>query len=132
MSLQPEDWILFPDEVIKCKKSSVRNVPNPSATKSSLQHLEILNRQSSTAPAGNMNKKKATSHIHTSESRNPTQSFPISADQRGTTKNSVGTGSKDVARNPPNIKFPERFPTPDFSDIEDDFWLCCGPTETSE
>lgn len=127
MSPPMEDWILFPDEVIKCKSSSVRNSRNHTASKSSLRpdkSLECLS--SSTQTASIAIKKSSSQSLIAHASQDGSRSLRTS-DQPGFIKKSLDTATKDIGGKPPKVKAPRRLPTPDLSDAEeDDFWSCCG------
>lgn len=131
MSPPMEDWILFPDEVIKCKNSSLRNPRNHTASKSSLRPDKSLECPSSSTQTASTTIKKSSSQsliAHTSQDRS--RSLQTS-DQPGFIKKSLDTTTKDIGGKPPKVKAP-RLPTPDLSDVEEDeFWSCCGSAVSS-
>lgn len=122
----PEDWILFPDEVIITKHSSVRRrrsskIKNPQPEDS---RRPWIRRDPS------KEKSADTSHVHQDAGRfkcipsTPTKSPDSVAHAR------ESNGCE--AKRQPKPKFPDRLPTPDLSDIEEDgFWSCCGSSESS-
>lgn len=130
MSPALEDWVLFPDEVVRCKNSSVRNSQNH--PKSSLRPDKGLECPSLSAQTASMTKKKSSSQcLIAHESQDRSRSLRTS-DQLGSIKKSLDTATKDVGRNPPKVKAPRRLPTPDLSDVEEDaFWSCCSSADSS-
>lgn len=127
-----EDWILFPDEVVKCKNSSVRNPQNHTAPKSSLRSDKGLECPSLSAQTASTTIKNSSSqYLITHESQDRSRSLRTS-DQLGSINKSLDTATKDVGRNPLKVKAPRRLPTPDLSDVEEDiFWSCCSSAESS-
>ena len=132
MSPPMEDWILFPDEVIKCKNSSVRNPHNQTASKSSFRpdkSLEGLS--SSTQTASTTTKKSSSQSLIAHASQDLSRSLRAS-DKPDSIKKSFDIATKDIGGKPPKVKAPRRLPTPDLSEVEeDDFWSCCGSAASS-
>lgn len=132
MSPPMEDWVLFPDEVIKCKSSSVRNLQNHTASKSSFRPDKSRECPSSATQSASTTTMKTSSQsliAHASQERS--RSLRTS-DQPGFIKKSLETATKDIGDKPPKAKAPRRLPTPDLSDVEeDDFWSCCGSAASS-
>lgn len=130
MSPAVEDWILFPDEVVRCKNSSVRNPQN--RPKSSPRPDNGLDCPSVSAQTASTTIKKSSSqYLIAHESQEHSRSLRTS-DQLGSIKKSLDTATKDVGRNPPKVKAPRRLPTPDLSDVEEDaFWSCCSSSDSS-
>lgn len=120
-----EDWILFPDEVVKCKNPRVRNVQNRTTPKSYLRKEKSLEslQPSRIACAGT---SKASSHpLAAHDSQDCARSLR-SSDQLGIIEKSLDTTTNDGGSNPPKMKRPPRLPTPDLSEVdEDEFWSCC-------
>lgn len=132
MSPAMEDWILFPDEVVRCKNSSVRNPQNHKSPESSLRPDKGLECPSLGAQTASATIRKSSSQsLIAHESQDRSRSLRTS-DQLGSFKKSLDTGTKDVVRNPPKAKTPRRLPTPDLSDVEEDaFWSCCSSADSS-
>lgn len=132
MSPAMEDWILFPDEVIRCKNSSVRTLQNRKTPKSSLRPDKSLECPStSKQTASTMTKESSSQSLIAHESQDRSRSLRTS-DQLGVIKKSLDTATKDIGANPPKVKAPQRLPTPELSDMEEDgFWSCCGSAESS-
>ena len=122
----PEDWLLYPDEVIIIKHSSVRRrrscaVKGPPFEDS---RRPWIRRDPITE------KSKETSRVHQEvQHREEIPSTPIKSPDSGTPAWARKGGE---AKRPPKPKYPERLPTPDLSDVEEDgFWSCCGSSESS-
>lgn len=132
MSPALEDWVLFPDEVVRCKNSSVRNPQNHTAPKGSLRSDRGLACSSLSAQTASTTIKKSPSQcLIAHESQDRSRSLRTS-DQLGSIKKSLDTATGDVDRNPPKVKAPQRLPTPDLSDVEEDaFWSCCSSVDSS-
>ncbi|MCJ1342533.1 hypothetical protein MMC31_000719 [Peltigera leucophlebia] len=132
MSPPMEDWVLFPDEVIKCKNSSVRNPQSHAASRSSLRPDKSLGCPSSATQTASITTMKPSSQsliAHASQDRS--RSLRTS-DQPDFIKKSLDTATKDIGGKPPKVKASRRLPTPDLSDLEeDDFWSCCGSAASS-
>ncbi|MCJ1349844.1 hypothetical protein MMC31_008086 [Peltigera leucophlebia] len=124
-----EDWILFPDEVIKYKNPRVRNVQNRTPPKSYLRQEKSLEDRfpsSGTAYAGTTRAPSKSLAAHDSQDRGRSLR---SSDQRGII---LDTATNDVDSNLLKMKPPPRLPTPDLSDVdEDEFWSCCGASASS-
>lgn len=129
MSPALEDWILFPNEVVRSKNSSVRNPQNH--PKSSLRPDKGLECPSLSAQTASTTKKKSSSQCLAHESQDRSRSLRTS-DQLGSIKRPLDTATNDVGRNPPKMKAPRRLPTPDLSDVEEDvFWSCRSSADSS-
>lgn len=129
-----EDWVLFPDQVIHTKHSTVRDSRARQA-KERLQPAE-LSRPSSVSTT-ETNRATSTSSRITSvssfkEEKRHQSSSSSTLDRPGNIGKSASNVAKEILRNPPRVKVPQRLPTPDLSDVEeDDFWSCCGSSERS-
>lgn len=134
-----EDWVLFPDQVILTKHSTVRDFRVRQA-RESLQPAEL----SGLSLASTTETSRVTSTSSTSNSSRITSVSSIKEEQRHQSISSstldwpghIGKSASIVAeespRNPPRVKVPQRLPTPDLSDVEEDgFWSCCGSSERS-
>lgn len=119
-----EDWILFPDEVIKCKNPRVRDVQNRTAHSYLRQEKSLEGFQlSQIACAGS---SKASSHPLAAQDSQDCARSLRSSDQLNIIEKSLDTTTNDFGGNPPEIRRPPRLPTPDFSEVdEDEFWSCC-------
>ena len=111
-----EDWILFPDQLIHTKHSIVRDSRARQAKKR-LQPEEPSRPSSAYTTA--------TSRATSTSSRN-------TSDRPGDVAKSTSNVAEESPRNPPRMKTPQRLPTPDLSDVEQDsFWSCCGSSKES-
>lgn len=120
-----EDWILFPDEVIKCKNPRVRNVQNRTTPKSYLRQEKSLEGFPSSRIACTGTSKAPSHPLAAHDSQDCGRSLR-SSDQLGIIEKSLDTTTNDVGSNPPKMKRPPRLPTPDLSYVdEDEFWSCC-------
>lgn len=135
MSPPLEDWVLFPGKVIHTKHSTIRDSRVRQA-KELLQPAEQS--RSSSAHTTTTSRATSTSSRNTSissfieEPRDQSDSSSALVRRGKITKptgNVVG-GSPDSPTNPPRVNVPQRLPTPDLSDVEeDDFWSCCGSSK---
>lgn len=126
--LPPDDFVLFPQDVVREKHSSIRDSKprRPYATKSA---------------------KKSSSPMpqhHVIEPKTPTTSQlgprrlsgrPVRLDHMSTincTVECVNARSLANLKVPPKAPSPPHLPTPDLSDVEeDDLWSCCGSSWAS-
>ena len=121
--LPPDDFVLFPQEVIREKHSSIRDdrPRRPKAT-------ESAKRSSSSIPPHHVTESKATTPSRR-EAHKPSRR-PMCLDHMSTVNCTVDcSNGKSMAHQkmPPKAPSPPRLPTPDLSDIEeDDLWSCCG------
>lgn len=123
----PEDWILFPDEVVVTKHSTVRDVRCRKATQN-LQFAALS--QPSTLPDEVQTRSKEKCFLN-KESR----SLSWSADGSKHQLDVARLGNEllwDDARKPSKFNHLTRLPTPELSDVDEDgFWSCCGSSEGS-
>ena len=121
--LPPDDFVLFPQDVIREKHSSIRDdrLRRPKAT-------ESAKRSSSSRPPPHVTESKATTPSRR-EAHKPSRR-PVCLDHMSTVNCTVDCANdKSLAHQkmPPKAPSPPRLPTPDLSDIEgDDLWSCCG------
>lgn len=135
MSPPPEDWVLFPDQVIHSKHSTVRDSRARPAKKR--LHPAGQSSRSSSANTTEMSRATSTSSRNTSISSCTEEPFDErnSSSKLDRSENITKTISNDEVaeegpRNPPKVKVPQRLPTPDLSDLDENgFWSCCGSTE---
>lgn len=135
MSPPLEDWVLFPDQVIHTKHSTVRESRARQAKKrmqpaepsrSSSAHNTAMSR---TAPASSRN----TSMSSLSEEPRVRNVSFSALDRPNNINRSTSNVAEESPRSPPRAKAPQRLPTPDLSDVEEDsFWSCCGSSEGSQ
>lgn len=122
----PEDWILFPEEVIITKNSSVRGnrpckLKRVSRTENSHQPWIRRDRTDMESEGSRVRQ----------DMQSRTETLGVPSKPHGAIA-PTWEGKQRVTRNPPELKFPERLPTPDLSDVEEDgFWSCCGSSEES-
>lgn len=122
----PEDWILFPEEVIVTKHSSVRDCRSRNLKDSRLENpcrpwmkLDRTEAETGENPhvRHDMQRRKETPRTLS------TSRYPLAPTSRA---------KRCEAKTQPEPKFPERLPTPDLSDVDEDgFWSCCGSSESS-
>lgn len=124
----PDDFVLFPQEVIKEKHSSIRAAKSsqPTATKSAKSSSSPMPRHHVIEP------KAATASRR--EARRPSRR-PVCLEHMSTVNCTVDcANAKPLAhlKMPPKAPSPPRLPTPDLSDLEDDdLWSCCGSSWSS-
>lgn len=127
-----EDWVLFPDQVIQTKHSTVRDTRarrakkrlQPAEGRPSSVHTTEMSRATSTS-------SKNTSILSIEEPRDQSNSSST-LDRPDNITKSVGNVAEQSPRNPPRVKESQRLPTPDLSDVEEEgFWSCCGSSERS-
>ena len=128
--LPPDDFVLFPQHVVKEKHSSIRDAKSrrSTASKSAKGSSSPTLRQHMIDP-----KKLAPSQRN---ARRPSQR-PLCLTHMSTvncTADCANADAKPLAylRTPPKAPSPPRLPTPDVSDLEeDDLWSCCGSSWSS-
>ena len=126
-SLPPEDWILFPEEVIITKHSSVRQVRSRKVKP--VMHAEKPIRSMPTLDKTQPRLKKKSPAYTDPTWRKILATEP---EQPVATADSIDEAIWNDARKPPNSRLPQRLPTPDLSDVDEDgFWSCCGSSEGS-
>ncbi|MCJ1264396.1 hypothetical protein MMC22_004267 [Lobaria immixta] len=129
-----EDWILFPDQIIHTKHSIVRDSRARQA-KERLQPEEPSRPSSAyttvTSRATSTSSRNTSISSFIEEPRDQSNS-PCTSDRPGDVAKSTSYVAEESPRNPPRMKTPQRLPTPDLSDVEQDsFWSCCGSSEES-
>lgn len=130
--LPPDDFVLFPQEVVKEKHSSVRNAKprRPTASKSA-------NRSSSLRPRHHVIDPKAPTPS-LCDARRPSE-WPVCLNHMSTVNCTVDCVNVDANAKPlahlempPKAPSPPRLPTPDVPELEeDDLWSCCGSSWSS-
>ena len=122
MPTPPEDWILFPNEVVFCKHSTIRDGRTRNARGSlHTQNSATLSLDRSTP-----------TYTKTTTKTKATDSGPSKPQITLTKSNGDDSAAKDSARSSPGDKRLERLATPDLSDVEEEgFWSCCGTSEDS-
>lgn len=125
MSPSPEDWVLFPDEIIVTKCSMVRGAQVRRAKERSQPESLGL------ACTKDMTSTKAVTLV-TPEPHKDQRSSNDSKKPRSKSKSPCDAGN-DGVKNSLKTEVPHRLPTPDLSDIDEDgFWSCCGSSNTSK
>ena len=128
--LPPDDFVLFPQDVVKEKHSSMRHAkPRKSSAPKSAKG------SSSPMPRHHVIEPK----VHTPSQRNarnlPERSLCLShMSTVNCTVDCANADAKPLAylKTPPRAPSPPRLPTPDVSDLdEDDLWSCCGSSWSS-
>lgn len=129
-----EDWILFPNQVIHTKHSIVRDSRTRQAKKR-LQPEEPSRPSSAyttaTSRATSTSSRNTSISSFTEEPRDQSSS-PCTLDRPGDATKFTSNVAEESPGNPLRMKTPQRLPTPDLSDVEQDiFWTCCGSSEES-
>ena len=123
--LPPDDFVLFPQEVVKEKHSSVRNTKPRKPTEQ-----KCADRSSPLKPRHHVIDPKAPALSQGDTSRpSERQTCLKHMSTVNCTVDCVNANAKPLARLkvPPKAPSPPRLPTPDVSDLEeDDLWSCCG------
>ena len=125
--LPPDDFVLFPQDIVKEKHSSLRDVKARKATAEK-------SAQSSSSPRRRQHRMTLTPSRR--DARRPSER-PICLTHMSTvncTVDCVNANAKPLAHlgGPPKAPSPPRLPTPDLSELdEDDLWSCCGSTLSS-
>lgn len=122
-----EDWVLFPEDVVTDKHSSLKESRSRKAKRKGETERPS---KASPAPADKMTKAIVNAQEYI-KSRNQNRDlnkscshWPIEA--------SANAAHRKVPCKPLQIQSPKRLPTPDLSDVEeDDFWSCCATSESS-
>lgn len=134
MSPPLEDWVLFPDQVIHTKYSTVRD----SRARQAKKHSQAAEpnppssvRTTETSRATSISSRNTSTNLFTEELRDQSN-LSSTLDRPGNITKPARNVAEASPRNPPRVKVPQRLPTPDLSDVEEDgFWSCCGSSEGS-
>ena len=126
----PEDWILFPDEVIAEKHSSIRPARAAKPAK-----LADPRRQTLPSPENHVTSCKAATPMRHLSATHPAPYRPSRClhhmSARNCTAACFDAGQRAETQVPPKAPSPPRLPTPDISEIgEDDLWSCCRSSES--
>lgn len=122
----PDDFVLFPQEIVKEKHSSLRDAKARKAT-------AVKSAQRSSSPMPRQHRKAP---IHSQrDSRRPSER-PVCLTHMSTVNCTINcinanANAKPLAHSkvPPKAPSPPRLPTPDLSELdEDDLWSCCEST----
>lgn len=126
--LPPDDFVLFPQDVVKEKHSSVRNA-RPRKSKSP----KSAKVPSSPMPRNHVIEPKAPTPSRQDASRHSGRSFCLEHMSTVNCTVDCANGKPQVqTKMPPKAPSPPRLPTPDLSDLEeDDLWSCCGSSWSS-
>ena len=122
-----DDWILFSEDVVVDKHSSLREARSRKVRRD----IEIQ-RPSEVSPAPEDKMEKAISSAEKYiESRNKNKQINNSCSHLPIKISSDVAVRKTVSK-PLRVQSSKRLPTPDLSDVEeDDFWSCCATSESS-
>lgn len=127
-SLPPDDFALFPQDVIKEKHSSIRDAKPRKSTET-----KSAKRSSSPMPRHHVIEPK-TAAPSRQEGRRPSRRS-VCLEHMSTVNCTVDCANAEPLNHlkmPPKAPSPPRLPTPDLSDLEeDDLWSCCGSSWTS-
>ena len=120
--LPPDDFILFPQDVVKEKHSSVRDVKSRKPTA-----LESTKRSSLPIARHYVDEPKAPTSSRRDVRRRSER--PLCLTHMSTVNCTVDCANATplaYLKMPPKAPSPPRLPTPDVSDVEeDDLWSCC-------
>ena len=126
--LPPDDFVLFPQDVIKESHSTIRDARSRKA-----MATKSAKKSSSPMPRPHVMEPKAATPSRR-EARRPSRR-PVCLDHMSTVNCTVECANgKPLAhlKMPPKAPSPPRLPTPDLSDLEeDDLWSCCGSSWSS-
>ncbi|MCJ1425598.1 hypothetical protein MMC29_003498, partial [Sticta canariensis] len=127
-----EDWVLFPDQVIHTKHSTVRDSRMRQAKER--LHPAELSRLPLVSTTETSRATSTSSRITSVSSFKEEQQHQSNSSSTLDRPSNIGKSTSNVAeesrRNPPRVKIPQRLPTPDLSDVDEDgFWSCCGSSE---
>ena len=126
--LPPDDFVLFPQDVVKEKHSSVKDA-RPRKAKSP----KSAKMPSSPMPRNHVIEPRAPTPSRRDARRHSGRS--VCLDHMSTvncTVNCANGKPRGHTKMPPKAPSPPRLPTPDLSDLEeDDLWSCCGSSSSS-
>lgn len=126
--LAPDDFVLFPQDVVKEKHSNIKDAKSrrPTTPKSA-------KRTSSPMPRHHVIEPRAASASR-QEARRPSRR-PLCLEHMSTANCTVDCANANPLAQlkvPPKAPSSQGLATPDLSDLEeDDFWSCCGSSWTS-
>lgn len=132
---QLDDWVLFPQDTVTHKHSSVRHVKCRKDMKSATN-----GRQTLPLPDSHVIRSKAATLARCDESRRRQSPKPYKPSTclyhmsaRNCTPACADVKSLSETSTPPKAPSPPRLPTPDLSDFEDeDLWSCCRFSESTQ
>ena len=126
-SPRTEDWVLFPEDVVREKHSTHRGARSRQVRKESKPERPC---KVSPTPHNKMESAIANAQQYI-QSRNQNKEVNRSCSHRPTKVSSDIEFRKSVHK-PLLIQSSRRLPTPDLSDLEeDDLWSCCATSEGS-
>ena len=127
----PDDWVLYPQDIVTEKHSSVRHDPKS-------RHVRTVDssRASPSLPKSRVMELNAVKMADAEKSQAPKPFIPSTCLNHMSARNCT-TACFEVeplhaTRAPPKAPSPPRLQTPDLSDFgEDDVWSCCKSSEAS-
>lgn len=127
-SLPTEDWVLYPEEIIIVKHSTLRDVRTRKSRQVSqpdrLKKPSLMFKEIKADFKEDYDKEASKSHARC-----------ISSSAESASKDDPNPSSKEnfgEARLPPQPRLSQFLPTPDLSDVdEESFWSCCGSSNES-
>ncbi len=128
----PDDWVLFPNEIVTEKHASIRHAKSSNSARSANVPQHTL-----PSPDSHVIERKATTPARTDSQRIPKPYRPSTCLHHMSARNCTAA-CEDVravseTRAPPKAPSPPRLPTPELSDFgEEDLWSCCRSSETNE
>ena len=127
-SLPPDDFVLFPQDVVKEKHSSIRDARTRKPTPPKSAKFP-----SSPMPRDHVIEPKAPTPSRREARRHSGRS--VCLDHMSTVNCTVDCANAKLqgqTKMPPKAPLPPRLPTPDLSEVEeDDLWSCCGSSWSS-
>ena len=125
-SLPPDDFVLFPQDVVKKKHSTVRDARSrkPTIQKAARGSSSPMPRDRATEPQAPVTPTRPRRDVHRSPERTKCL---IHMSTVNCTVDCANAKPLAQLKIPPRAPSPFRLPTPDVSDLdEDDLWSCCG------
>ena len=129
-----DDWVLFPQETVRHKHSTIRY---PQHRKQS--SFSVKGRKTIPPPDSHVIKPKAATSPRCDESERPAPKpyRPSMCLEHMSARNCTSFCARDksprIMSSPPKAPSPPRLPTPDLSDVDDeDLWSCCKSSESND
>ena len=131
--LPPDDFVLFPQDIVKEKHSNLRDAKarKASAVKTAQRSSSPMSRQHRMAPTLSRRDARRPSERQVCLAHMSTVNCTVDCI---TANANANANAKPLAylKVPPKAPSPPRLPTPDLSELdEDDLWSCCESTLSS-
>ena len=130
-SSPPDDWVLFPQDIVTEKHSSVRH-----AQRNRRVRIVDSSRTSLSPPKSRVIERNSVKLLDPEKPRAPKPFIPSTCLNHMSARNCTAACFEveplHATRAPPKAPSPPRLLTPELSDIgEDDLWSCCKSSEVS-